>query len=72
MLQVDGCGMHLGATKAYYQRHKVCALHLSSMVAPVNGVDSRFCQQCGKFQPLEEFDADKRCACSSSCTTQHL
>jgi hypothetical protein len=30
------------------------------MCAKVNGIDSRFCQQCGKFQPLDEFDADKR------------
>jgi hypothetical protein len=57
---VDDCGVHLGGAKAYYQRHKVCAVHLSAMCARVNGVDSRFCQQCGKFQPLEEFDADKR------------
>lgn len=59
-LQVDGCGTQLATAKAYYQRHKVCAVHLSSMCASVNGIDCRFCQQCGKFQPLEEFDADKR------------
>lgn len=57
---MDGCGAHLGAAKAYYQRHKVCAIHLSAMCAKVGGVDSRFCQQCGKFQPLEDFDSDKR------------
>jgi len=30
------------------------------MSAVVDAVECRFCQQCGKFQPLEEFDADKR------------
>jgi hypothetical protein len=64
--QVDGCGAHLGAAKAYYQRHKVCAVHLSAMCSKVNGVDSRFCQQCGKFQPLEDFDADKRYATAAA------
>ncbi|KAF6250912.1 SBP domain-containing protein, partial [Scenedesmus sp. NREL 46B-D3] len=50
----------LSASKPYYQRHRVCAEHLAAMSATVDGVDSRFCQQCGKFQPLTEFDQDKR------------
>jgi hypothetical protein len=57
---VDGCGALLAASKAYYQRHKVCAYHLGALAAPIGGVACRFCQQCGKFQPLEEFDTDKR------------
>jgi hypothetical protein len=26
----------------------------------INGQMSRFCQQCGKFEPLEAFDGNKR------------
>jgi hypothetical protein len=60
LLQVDDCHTVLSSSKAYYQRHRVCAAHLAAMSAKVDGVDSRFCQQCGKFQPLTEFDQDKR------------
>jgi hypothetical protein len=61
LLQVDNCHTVLSSSKAYYQRHRVCAAHLAAMSATVDGVESRFCQQCGKFQPLTEFDQDKRC-----------
>ncbi|WIA12291.1 hypothetical protein OEZ85_012347 [Tetradesmus obliquus] len=58
--KVDDCHTVLSSSKAYYQRHRVCAAHLAAMAATVDGVPSRFCQQCGKFQPLTEFDQDKR------------
>eukprot|EP00775_Hariotina_reticulata_P011439 gene11439-11585_t len=57
--KVDDCHQVLSSSKAYYQRHRVCAAHLAAMSAVVDAVECRFCQQCGKFQPLEEFDADK-------------
>ena len=46
----------------YYRRYKVCLKHASSPVVMLRGLPQRFCQQCGTFHPISEFDADKRCA----------
>nr|XP_043614621.1 squamosa promoter-binding-like protein 13A [Erigeron canadensis] len=57
---VDGCGSDLGDCRKYYQRHKVCELHSKSPQVSINGQHLRFCQQCSRFHPLEEFDNGKR------------
>ena len=36
----------------------------------LRGLPQRFCQQCGTFHPISEFDADKRCAVSTSRVIQ--
>ena len=46
----------------YYRRYKVCLKHASSPMVMLRGIPQRFCQQCGTFHPIGEFDADKRCA----------
>lgn len=45
----------------YYRRYKVCQAHASDPCVVVRGVQSRFCQQCGTFHEVSEFDLDKRC-----------
>ncbi|EFN55889.1 hypothetical protein CHLNCDRAFT_17960, partial [Chlorella variabilis] len=42
------------------QRYRVCKPHLQSPAMVVDGVVQRFCQQCGRFHLLREFDGDKR------------
>lgn len=62
LLQVDGCSTKLAPGKAYCMRYRVCQQHLSAPMVLINNTQSRFCQQCGRFQELEEFDGPKRCA----------
>ena len=59
-LQVDGCTQEVGGHKDYHARYKICETHLKAAVVQKDGLPNRFCQQCGKFQPVEDFDGDKR------------
>ncbi|KAL4424300.1 hypothetical protein ABPG75_001601 [Micractinium tetrahymenae] len=58
--QVEGCGTPLEGLKEYHQRYKVCEEHLKTPCIVRDGQQVRFCQQCGRFQPLEDFDDNKR------------
>ncbi|QCE05203.1 Transcription factor [Vigna unguiculata] len=58
--QVQGCNADLSGAKAYYSRHKVCAMHSKSPMVIVAGLEQRFCQQCSRFHLLSEFDQGKR------------
>ncbi|XP_027364302.1 squamosa promoter-binding-like protein 9 [Abrus precatorius] len=58
--QVEGCKVDLSGAKAYYSRHKVCAMHSKSPTVIVAGLEQRFCQQCSRFHLLSEFDQGKR------------
>ncbi|GIL86845.1 hypothetical protein Vretimale_15599 [Volvox reticuliferus] len=58
--QVEGCGHDLSVEKGYYQRYRVCEPHMKLLSLVVNGKACRFCQQCGRFQELTEFDGNKR------------
>ncbi|EFJ41724.1 hypothetical protein VOLCADRAFT_107563 [Volvox carteri f. nagariensis] len=58
--QVEGCGHDLSLEKGYYQRYRVCEPHMKLLSLVVNGKACRFCQQCGRFQELTEFDGNKR------------
>ncbi|KAG9456708.1 hypothetical protein H6P81_001216 [Aristolochia fimbriata] len=58
--QVEGCKVDLTGAKAYYCRHKVCAMHSKSPKVIVAGLEQRFCQQCSRFHQLAEFDQGKR------------
>lgn len=66
LLQVEGCQRLLRDEKPYYQRFLVCEEHMRCLSLDINGQLSRFCQQCGKFEPVEAFDNNKRCACCVS------
>ena len=52
--QVAGCKVDLSGAKAYYSRHKVCAMHSKSPTVTVAGLEQRFCQQCSR-SPLISF-----------------
>jgi SBP domain len=58
--QVEGCSGSLKNLKEYHQRYKICEHHLKVSSIVVEGVRKRFCQQCGHFHDLSEFDGDKR------------
>ncbi|KAL6769167.1 hypothetical protein ACKKBF_B17735 [Auxenochlorella protothecoides x Auxenochlorella symbiontica] len=58
--QVLGCGQSLVGHADYYQRYRVCKPHLKGPALIVEGLPQRFCQQCGRFHPLDAFDGDKR------------
>lgn len=58
--QVTGCGLCLEGLKRYYIRMRVCEKHLHAPAVLVNGTISRFCQQCGKWQAVAEFEGSKK------------
>ncbi|KAG2436212.1 hypothetical protein HXX76_006524 [Chlamydomonas incerta] len=62
---VEGCGVSLAGLKRYFTRLRICEAHLACPQIVVDGVLSRFCQQCGRFQPLDEFTGKKK-----SCTAR--
>lgn len=60
MCQVDGCLTDLTGLKEYHNRYKICQYHLKIPSIVREGSKQRFCQQCGRFHNLNEFDGDKR------------
>ncbi|XP_041016581.1 squamosa promoter-binding-like protein 1 isoform X1 [Juglans microcarpa x Juglans regia] len=58
--QVDHCGADLSHAKDYHRRHRVCEMHSKATKALVGNSMQRFCQQCSRFQELQEFDEGKR------------
>ena len=58
--QVDGCNTDLGSLKEYHNRYKICEFHLKIPCITREGTRQRFCQQCGRFHNIGEFDGDKR------------
>ncbi|MEW5299088.1 MAG: hypothetical protein WDW36_002137 [Sanguina aurantia] len=57
---VDGCSADLSQLRDYHQRFKICDYHLKLSSIMRDGVPQRFCQQCGRFHPVEQFDGYKR------------
>jgi SBP domain len=41
-------------------RYKICEFHLKARHVVKDGQKLRFCQQCGRFHDVNEFDGDKR------------
>ncbi|PNH04574.1 Squamosa promoter-binding-like protein 3 [Tetrabaena socialis] len=58
--QVKGCPVDLSLCKAYYRRFRICERHLKTLSLCIEGKASRFCQQCGRFHVIEEFEGNKR------------
>ncbi|KAK9807981.1 hypothetical protein WJX73_010366 [Symbiochloris irregularis] len=58
--QVATCETDLTPLKEYHQRYKICEFHLKVHSIVREGKRQRFCQQCGRFHDLTEFDGDKR------------
>lgn len=58
--QVETCGADLGKLKGYHQRHRVCLQCANAITVSLKGEAHRYCQQCGKFHMLSDFDDEKR------------
>lgn len=58
--QVEDCQADLSTMKEYHQRYKICEHHLKVDSIMRGEQVQRFCQQCGRFHGLEEFDDQKR------------
>lgn len=69
--QVPGCSQSLNSLREYYKRYKICAHHMELYCLKVDGQYIRFCQQCGRFQLLSEFDGEKR-SCRSKLAKHNL
>ena len=52
--------MDLSNLKEYHQRFRICDFHLKAETVMREGISQRFCQQCGRFHLLSEFDGIKR------------
>lgn len=57
---IVGCKINLSTQAEYYQRYRICKAHLRSPALLVEDIPQRFCQQCGRFHPLQDFDGDKK------------
>ncbi|PRW21027.1 ligase [Chlorella sorokiniana] len=54
------CHEGVSGLKDYYARYKICPAHCVMPGIVKDGRVLRFCQQCGRFQPIEDFDESKR------------
>lgn len=60
LCQVPGCGAELVNEKGYYRRYRICQTHCSMPSMMLEGREQRFCQQCGRFQGIGEFEGSKK------------
>ncbi|MCO5578855.1 hypothetical protein L7F22_032702 [Adiantum nelumboides] len=58
--QVPSCGEDISQLKGYHQRHRVCLDCANSPKVMLKDLPHRYCQQCGKFHRLSDFDEGKR------------
>ncbi|URD76401.1 Squamosa promoter-binding-like protein [Musa troglodytarum] len=58
--QVPGCEADIGELKGYHRRHRVCLRCACAPCVVLDGRSKRYCQQCGKFHMLSDFDEGKR------------
>ncbi|CAN8244075.1 unnamed protein product [Cochlearia groenlandica] len=58
--QVLGCEVDISELKGYHKRHRVCLHCANASFVVLDGEDKRYCQQCGKFHVLPDFDEGKR------------
>ncbi|KAI8471023.1 MAG: SBP domain-containing protein, partial [Monoraphidium minutum] len=58
--QVDGCYGDLTGLREYHQRYRICEYHLKAPSIMRDDQSQRFCQQCGRFHGVAEFDGMKR------------
>ncbi|GLI65170.1 hypothetical protein VaNZ11_008626, partial [Volvox africanus] len=58
--KVLGCASDLASAPKTHQRFRLCNLHIKAPAILVDGVASRFCQQCSRFHPLTEFHGTNR------------
>ncbi|XP_072959951.1 squamosa promoter-binding-like protein 9 isoform X2 [Typha angustifolia] len=58
--QVPGCEADIRELKGYHKRHRVCLRCANASSVVLDGEHKRYCQQCGKFHILPDFDEGKR------------
>ncbi|KAE9594629.1 hypothetical protein Lal_00037455 [Lupinus albus] len=59
--QVPTCEVDISELKGYHKRHRVCLSCASAATVFLHGDEpNRYCQQCGKFHILSDFDEGKR------------
>ncbi|KAJ7980187.1 Squamosa promoter-binding-like protein [Quillaja saponaria] len=58
--QVPGCQADIGQLKGYHRRHRVCLSCANASTVVLHGETKRYCQQCGKFHVLSDFDEGRR------------
>lgn len=58
--QVPGCEVDISELKGYHRRHRVCLRCANAATVVLDGDVKRYCQQCGKFHVLSDFDEGKR------------
>ncbi|KAL5150895.1 Squamosa promoter-binding-like protein 7 [Glycine soja] len=58
--QVPACEVDISELKGYHRRHRVCLRCANAATVMLNGEAKRYCQQCGKFHVLSDFDEGKR------------
>ncbi|KAJ4967665.1 hypothetical protein NE237_014366 [Protea cynaroides] len=58
--QVPGCEADISELKGYHRRHRVCLPCANATSVILDGLSKRYCQQCGKFHILSDFDEGKR------------
>ncbi|KAI7734689.1 hypothetical protein M8C21_032108 [Ambrosia artemisiifolia] len=58
--QVPGCDVDISELKGYHKRHRVCLGCANASSVVIDGESKRYCQQCGKFHVLLDFDEGKR------------
>ncbi|KAK6122633.1 hypothetical protein DH2020_043632 [Rehmannia glutinosa] len=58
--QVPGCEVDISELKGYHKRHRVCLQCANASAVALDGESKRYCQQCGKFHILSDFDEGKR------------
>ncbi|KAG2434944.1 hypothetical protein HYH02_012140 [Chlamydomonas schloesseri] len=58
--KVEQCGIDLKSAPKTHQRFRLCNTHIKAPVVVVDGVHSRFCQQCSRFHPVDEFNGTNR------------
>ncbi|XP_039128586.1 squamosa promoter-binding-like protein 9 isoform X1 [Dioscorea cayenensis subsp. rotundata] len=58
--QVPGCEVDIRELKGYHRRHRVCLKCANAPSVVLDGEHKRYCQQCGKFHILPDFDEGKR------------
>ncbi|KAF5738665.1 putative Squamosa promoter binding protein-like 7 [Tripterygium wilfordii] len=58
--QVPECETDISELKGYHRRHRVCLRCANATCVLLDGQSKRYCQQCGKFHVLLDFDEGKR------------
>lgn len=60
LCQVPSCEADISELKGYHKRHRVCLKCAHAAAVVLDGESKRYCQQCGKFHLLSNFDEGKR------------